>query len=117
VKRVFIELPHFTKSIKEIENGEQIKRSLEIEILKNPEAGDLIQGTGGIRKIRIGDPKRNLGKSGAFRILYLDWPRLEITLLVLIFTKAKQENITSIQKNQIKELVQKIKKELENYEI
>lgn len=40
------------------------------ELKKNPEAGDVIQGTGGLRKLRFGDPRRGKGKRGGLRVIY-----------------------------------------------
>ncbi len=39
-------------------------------LLKNPEAGDVIEGTGGLRKIRYADEKRGKGKRGGLRVIY-----------------------------------------------
>src|SRR5256885_3318303 len=36
----------------------------------NPEAGDVIEGTGGLRKVRFGDPRRAKGKRGGLRVIY-----------------------------------------------
>ena len=42
----------------------------QLELLKNPEAGDLIEETGGLRKIRFSDQRRNKGKRGGLRVIY-----------------------------------------------
>ena len=38
--------------------------------MQNPEAGDVIEGTGGLRKIRYTDEKRGKGKRGGLRVIY-----------------------------------------------
>ena len=48
----FIETPIFTKQIKAIATDDELK-DLQIELIAQPEKGDLIQGTGGLRKIRM----------------------------------------------------------------
>ncbi len=48
----FIETPIFTKQIKAIATDDELK-DLQVELIALPEIGDLIQGTGGLRKIRM----------------------------------------------------------------
>jgi hypothetical protein len=64
----FIELASFTEEVQAI-GAEESLRKLQVELLANPEKGDLIQGTGGFRKVRMNLPGR--GKSGSARIIYL----------------------------------------------
>lgn len=45
-------------------------RDLENILLANPKSGDVIQGTGGLRKIRI--PLNSKGKRGGGRVIYVD---------------------------------------------
>ena len=39
----------------------------------NPEAGDVIPGTGGLRKLRFADERRGKGKRGGLRVIYYWW--------------------------------------------
>jgi len=41
--------------------------------MKNPEAGDVIQGTGGLRKVRFADSRRGKGKRSGLRVIYYWW--------------------------------------------
>ena len=52
MKREFIELPEFLKRWYEIGLTDDDLIQLKIYLCKNPEIGDLIQGTGGLRKLR-----------------------------------------------------------------
>jgi len=45
--------------------------AIQADLLENPRLGDVIPGTNGARKARIGDRSQNRGKSGAFRYVYL----------------------------------------------
>jgi len=45
-------------------------RDLQNFLLLSPKAGDVIAGTGGLRKLRFGDPSRGKGKRGGLRIIY-----------------------------------------------
>ena len=60
-------------------------------IAANPEAGDVIRGSGGVRKVRWSRP--GTGKSGGVRIVYL--LRLEHgeVYLLTMFAKSRMENI------------------------
>lgn len=60
---VFVELPPFERSREDyLDDDEYLK--LQIELIKNPNAGDVIQGASGLRKLRYGDKKRGKGKKG-----------------------------------------------------
>lgn len=70
MNRTFIEVPLFTRKWKELGLTDENLRDLENILLENPKSGDIIQGTGGIRKIRI--PVENKGKRGGGRAIYVD---------------------------------------------
>jgi hypothetical protein len=106
--RVFVEVPLFTKLIEEFKDRTLLKRIQE-EILKNPEKGDLISGSGGVRKIRIS--KSDSGKSGGYRVIYLDLSDRGITYLITIYDKRVLENITDEQKKIMRTLAQRLKGE------
>ncbi|CAB3771175.1 hypothetical protein LMG29542_06554 [Paraburkholderia humisilvae] len=42
-------------------------------MLRDPESGDVIKGTGSLRKLRFGDKRRNKGKRGGLRVIYYYW--------------------------------------------
>lgn len=79
-------------------------------LLKNPESGPVIEGTGGIRKVRF--PLKNRGKSGSVRVCYADFEEFEVTYLITAFTKAERENLTQEEKNVLKKLVNSLKDEV-----
>jgi len=58
---IFIELPIFSK-LRENYLDDDGYRELQILLIQNPIAGDVIQGTGGLRKLRFVDHLRNKGK-------------------------------------------------------
>lgn len=76
---------------------------------KDPASGPIIEGTGGIRKVRF--PLQNRGKSGSVRVCYTDFEEYELTYLITAFTKNEQENLTSEEKNVLKKLVKQLKEE------
>ena len=62
MKALFVELPAFAKYRADYLDDEGF-RGLQQSLLKNPEAGEVIEGTGGLRKLRHGDQRR--GKANA----------------------------------------------------
>ncbi|MDO4978250.1 MAG: type II toxin-antitoxin system RelE/ParE family toxin [Eubacteriales bacterium] len=107
--RTFIEVPIFSKRWKEIGLGDNDLRSLQIMLLKDPESGPVIEGTGGIRKVRF--PLQNRGKSGSIRVCYTDFAEYEVTYLITAFEKKEQENLSMEEKNVLKKLVKSLKEE------
>jgi mRNA-degrading endonuclease RelE of RelBE toxin-antitoxin system len=81
---------------------------LEKLLLDNPDLGVLIQGTGGLRKIRLKSSSK--GKRGGFRVCYFDSPEREQLFLMLIYGKNEQENISQKDKESFKKLIEQIKK-------
>jgi hypothetical protein len=75
-------------------------------LARRPKAGRIIQGTGGLRKVRIAQPGK--GKSGGTRVIYYYHNENKPILLLLIYAKADQDNMTAVQKAQLKKHVDAI---------
>jgi hypothetical protein len=69
VYAVFVELPAFERYradyLDDLAFGE-----LQLALMGNPEAGQVIEGTGGLRKMRFADKRRGKGKRGGLRVIY-----------------------------------------------
>ena len=109
MERLFIETELFKKSIDYFKD-KNLERRVKDEILKDPAAGDIVSGTGGIRKIRIPKGKQK-GKSGGYRVLYLDLASNAVTYLYLIYDKSVLDNIPESHKKVIKAKVEELKNE------
>ena len=72
MKAVFMELPAFARHRADYLTDESF-RALQNALLENPEAGDVIEGTGGMRKVRHADARRGKGKRGGLRVIYFWW--------------------------------------------
>lgn len=107
--RTFVELPIFSKRWEEIGLGEDELLALQIMLLKDPQSGPIMEGTGGIRKVRF--PLENKGKSGSVRVCYADFAEYEVTYLITAFAKNEKENLTKEEKNTLKKLVKALKDE------
>lgn len=111
MKRIFVLAPLFEAALKNRKNPEEILTNIEAEILKNPKCGDLVQGTGGVRKFRSEDTIRGKGKRGGFRVLFLDLPHVDRTHLLFLYDKSEADDISADGKKLIKSLVDEIKGE------
>ena len=69
-------------------------------LAETPDAGALIEGGGGIRKLRFALPGR--GKSGGIRVIYYWSVRRELILLLDIYTKNEQADLTADQTNRLR---------------
>ena len=105
--RTFIEVPLFTKRWSEIGLSTDDLRQLQIMLLKDPESGPVIEGTGGIRKVRF--PLENRGKSGSVRVCYTDFAEYEVIYLITAFTKKEQENLSDDEKKVLRKLVKSLR--------
>jgi hypothetical protein len=110
IGRTFIELPLFSKRWSEIGLGENELLALQIMLLKDPESGPVIEGTGGIRKVRF--PLVNKGKSHGLRVCYTDFEEYEVTFLITAFSKKEQDNLSDDEKKTLKKLVKTLKEEV-----
>lgn len=107
--REFIFTKPFLASWKAMGLSSDSLKTLEKILLENPKIGDVIQGTGGARKMRIQLDGR--GKSGGGRVVYIDVFEKEKLYLLFAYPKNVQEDLTEEQKKAIRILVDAIKKE------
>jgi len=115
VKRRFVESTGFSEDRDRLERARELSHddvvALEQSILADPLAGDLVPGTGGLRKIRLGQRRVRRGKSGGVRVYYLDLPRREVTHLVAIFGKREKDDLSPTERRQVAALVKQLKEE------
>ena len=109
MNRTFIETPMFTKKWGELGLSDDILRELQNILLENPKAGNTIQGTGGLRKIRI--PLQNTGKRGGGRVIYVDVECKETIYFINVYTKNEKDNLTEEEKKAFKAVVKILKEE------
>lgn len=109
MKRLFVESSIFKKLIDGLENKD-IERKIKDEILKDPAKGDLIKGTGGFRKIRVGKDGR--GKSGGFRVIYFDSPEHGIVYLYILIEKSIKVDLSPKEKNWLLDQSRQLKRAL-----
>ena len=109
VKRTFIEVPVFTKKWKELGLTDENLRDLQNILLENPKSGNAIQGTGGLRKIRI--PLDQHGKRGGGRVIYVDIELKETIYFINVYAKNEKDDLTEEEKKASKAVVKILKEE------
>jgi len=110
MKAIFIELPPFERHRQSYLNDESF-REFQRVLMTNPEAGDVIENTGGLRKVRHADEKRGKGKRGGLRIIYFWWPPGNQYWLFTLYNKDEMDDLTAAQRKILKEL---LKQELDS---
>lgn len=99
---IFIETAIFTEDLlKALPDDEY--REFQIALSLDPKLGDLIPGGGGLRKVRWGLP--GTGKHGGVRVIYYWAVAKDHIYLLLIYKKARQENLAPDQLALLKRLV------------
>ena len=112
--RVFIELPEFQKAWRSLGLTDNDLNDLEIFLTNNPDYGDVIAGTSGLRKLRWG--AKGKGKRGGARVLYLDILVLEKIYLITAYSKNTKIDLSPSEKKEIKELIMLLKQETKHKE-
>lgn len=106
--REFIELPSFRAAWKDLGLDENDLKNLQEELTNNPEIGSIMQGTGGVRKMRFAYDNR--GKSGSTRVIYIDFEVKEKIYLLTAYAKNEKDNLSKAERNKLKELTSTLKK-------
>ncbi|MDA7746337.1 type II toxin-antitoxin system RelE/ParE family toxin [Psychromonas sp.] len=75
-------------------------RLFQSELMSNPKQGDVIQGTGGLRKIRVAS--KGKGKRGGSRVIYYFLDEKRRFYLLTIYGKSEMSDLTADQKKQLK---------------
>ncbi len=101
----FVYLGSFEKGWKDLRLSEDDLRDLEGMILKRPEIGVIMEGTGGLRKCRFAPAKGGGGKSGSERVCYAFFPFPGLVLMVTVFGKDDKDNLSPAERSQIKAML------------
>jgi hypothetical protein len=110
VKAVFVELPAFARYRADYLDDAAFA-GLQQALMQNPAAGEVIQGTGGLRKMRFADARRGKGKRGGLRVIYYWWGAGMQFWLYTLYDKDELADLTAKQRNVLKAL---LKTELES---
>lgn len=109
MQATFLELPIFAKYRPEYLDDEGF-REMQNLLMLNPEAGDVIEGTGGLRKMRYADSRRGKGKRGGLRVIYYWWDGKQQFWLFTLYDKDEMDDLNAKERKMLKAL---LKSELE----
>lgn len=111
--RTFIQTNQFMREWELLGFKDSDLRRLELEIMKNPSAYPVIQGTGGLRKMRFSFESK--GKRGGIRVCYVDFVLEESIYLITVYPKSKKDNLNESEKNDIKRAIEVLKDSLRRH--
>lgn len=100
---IFIETPVFTKLVIDLLDDDEYK-DLQALLANNPQAGALIKGTGGLRKIRVASNSH--GKRGGSRVIYYHFASASQIGMLLIYPKNEMEELSNEQRAALKRVVE-----------
>ncbi|CAF24166.1 hypothetical protein [Candidatus Protochlamydia amoebophila] len=114
MERTIIQLSPFSRYLDELIKQGKLSISdfddFEWKLIKNPQEGDVIPGLSGLRKTRL--KSMNKGKSGGFRVDYLDIPEKGKLYLIVLYPKNVKEDLSAEEKKLIVRLVKQLKEEV-----
>jgi len=93
----FFEAPAFTRHLGAYLDDAGLS-ALQLFLIDHPEAGKVMPGTGGFRKLRWGDETRGKGKRGGLRIIYCLLPEEHQVWLFTLYGKNEADDLTPAQK-------------------
>jgi len=97
----FFETPPFTKHLAAYLDDLEYA-ALQQFLAENPEAGDIIAGTGGFRKLRWADERRGKGKRGGLRVIYYCLSGDHQIWLFTLYGKDEADDLTGVQRKQLR---------------
>jgi mRNA-degrading endonuclease RelE of RelBE toxin-antitoxin system len=98
---ILIETPVFTEQVKSLLSDDEYAR-LQWHLVLYPKAGDVIQGAGGLRKIRW--PVDGRGKRGGVRVIYFYVSAQNQIRLLLMYRKGVKDDLTAQEKKILRKL-------------
>lgn len=108
--RTFVMTQVFDRKWNSAGLGDDALADLQTALQINPDEGDVVQGTHGVRKVRWALPGK--GKSGGLRIFYVDFPRYEVTYLITLLQKNDATNLDKAERNELGGFVQILERHL-----
>jgi hypothetical protein len=108
----FVESKVFSEQVREL--SVEVLTNIQSDLVQNPERGDIVKKTHGVRKARLADPSSSRGKSGGYRYLYLYLEHAGRIHLLYLFSKGDQSDLSPDQTCIIGELSQQIRRERES---
>ena len=109
MKLTFAQIAGFAAKWARMRLTDEDLQALEAQMMERPQAGEVMRGTGGVRKIRFAPPSWQTGKSGATRVCYITLVDAGHCYLLAIFAKNEQSNLTAAERNELRKLARVLK--------
>lgn len=93
-----VETPSYLKAAEKI-FSESEREDIVAMVAADPECGDVIQGTGGFRKVRVG--RAGIGKRGGARVVYILRNEEFPIFLITAYPKNEKDNLTKKERNEL----------------
>lgn len=100
----FRETEMFTRAIAALLSDDEYAE-LQGALIVDPEAGDVIKDTGGLRKIRWSQQRRGKGKRGGVRVIYYWYTAGSSIYMLLAYSKDERDDLSAAQKKVLARLV------------
>lgn len=108
MQKTLIETGEFTRWFREHLTDDELI-AMQTGLLIDPDRGAVIPGCGGLRKLRIGDPRRGKGKRSGARVIYLHLPEADEIYLITIYGKDERDDLSAEDKKSFRQLVELLK--------
>jgi len=113
--KTFIESIEFTDWF-EAYLGDEGLLALQRVLLDDPDAGDVMPGCGGLRKLRVADPRRGKGKRGGARVIYLHVEEANVIFLVTVYGKNQKDDLSADDKTLYRRFAQVLKQQARRFQ-
>jgi hypothetical protein len=101
---VFRETSLFTRQVvQKLTDFEYLE--LQAALILQPELGDLIPDSGGLRKLRWGEPRRGKGKRGGVRVIYYWYAPASLVYFLLLYSKTDRDDLSADEKKALRNLI------------
>ena len=104
----FVQFAPFTREWDRLGLKDDDLRALETAIMADPQGAPIVQGTGGVRKLRFTGNHWKGGKRSGVRVCYCYFEQHGIVTLLTVYGKGVQDSLTATQKRQLKALIREI---------
>jgi hypothetical protein len=81
-------------------------RQLQLLLLQQPDVGDVIKDTGGLRKLRFADSRHGKGKRGGLRVIYYWWVGGEQFWLFTLYDKNEMADLSADERKLLRTLLE-----------
>src|SRR5882724_2043160 len=113
MRMTFDQVELFASEWRRLKLTDEDLQALERLIMNRPEAGPVMSGTGGVRKLRFAPPSWHTGKSGAARVCYVHFVEAAHCGLIAIFAKNELANLSDKDKARVQKIVKALRDSIE----